>query len=352
MVIVSASDSQAFIERALVAHSVRPEDALTTAELMTQADLQGADGHGIFRLPQYIARIRAGGINVEAKIHVQTDHGATALVNGDNALGHLVARKAALLAIEKAGHFGLGWVGTRMSNHAGPASLYARMISDAGLIGIYIAVGSANHMAPWGGTDLLLSTNPIAIAVPNPPSPPVLLDMATTVAAYGKVKLKAQAGEQMPVGWMIDKRGAPLTDPQRAKEGLLLPIGEHKGYGLSLLIGILAGTLNGAAMGSQVVDFNNDQASITNTGQSALAIDPAAFGPVESFRDQLNVLLEEIRSSQRLPGVSQIRIPGEGSAQMALERRSKGIPLQESLLKQLNTLAKTCNIDPIIKNPI
>jgi len=152
------------------------------------------------------------------------------------------------------------------------------------MIGLYFAVGNANHLPPWGGLDMLLSTNPIAVAVPAGSEPPVVLDMATTVAAYGKVKAKAQRGESMPLGWMIDRLGQPLTDPKRAEEGFLLPIGGYKGYGLSLIVGLLAGTLNGAAMGRDVIDFNHDDTSVTNTGQAVMAIDVAAFGDVADFK--------------------------------------------------------------------
>ena len=145
-----------------------------------------------------------------------------------------------------------------MSNHAGPASLYARMPAAHDMVGMYFAVGNANHLPPWGGLDMLLSTNPIAVAVPAQREPHVVLDMATTVAAYGKVKAKAQRGETMPEGWMIDRDGQPLTDPRRAEEGFLLPIGGYKGYGLALIVGLLAGTLNGAAMGQDVIDFNHE----------------------------------------------------------------------------------------------
>ena len=139
-----------------------------------------------------------------------------ALIDGDNGMGHLVMKKATELAIAKARQCGVAWVGSRLSNHAGPASLYARMALAQDMVGIYFAVGNANHLPPWGGLDLLLSTNPIAVAVPAGEEAPVVLDMATTVAAYGKVKAKAQRGEQMPVGWMIDRQGQPLTDPMRA----------------------------------------------------------------------------------------------------------------------------------------
>src|SRR5260370_19408126 len=129
------------------------------------------------------------------------------------------------------------------------------------MIGMYFAVGNANHLPPWGGLDMLLSTNPIAVAIPAGRHTPIVLDMATTVAAYGKVKAKAQRGETMPEGWMIDREGRPLTDPRRAAEGFLLPIGGYKGYGLALVFCLLAGTPNGAAMGKDRVDLNHDEGS-------------------------------------------------------------------------------------------
>src|SRR5205085_6920016 len=135
-------------------------------------------------------------------------------------------------------------------------------------MGLDSAVGDAHHLPPWGGLEMLLSTNPLAAAIPAGDEPPIVLDMATTVAAYGKVKAKAARGEAMPEGWMIDREGRPLTDPRRAAEGFLLPIGGYKGYGLALVVGLLAGTLNGAAMGRDVIDFNQDFSSATNTGQA------------------------------------------------------------------------------------
>src|SRR4029077_17318959 len=212
----------------------------------------------------YLKRIRAGGINLRPDIRVVEERAATALVDGDNGMGHLVMTRAAQIAAEKAKRAGIGWAGARFSNHAGPASLYARMALPRDMIGLYFAVGNANHVPPWGGLDLLLSTNPIAVAIPAGDEAPVVLDMATTVAAYGKVKAKAQRGETMPEGWMTDRTGPPLTDPRRADEGFLLPIGGYKGYGLALVVGLLAGTLNAAAMGKDLIDFNHDDASATN----------------------------------------------------------------------------------------
>jgi LDH2 family malate/lactate/ureidoglycolate dehydrogenase len=217
------------------------------------------------------------------------------------------------------------------------------------MIGLYMAVGSANHLPPWGGLDMLLSTNPIAVAVPAGAEPAVILDMATTVAAYGKVKTKAQRGEMMPEGWMMDRQGNPLTDPKRANEGFLLPIGGYKGYGLALIIGMLAGNLNGAAMGKDVIDFNNDDTSETNTGHAIVAINIEAFQPLAEFKAGMDTLIRDIRNSQRLPNVDRIRLPGEGTHSARADRGNNGVPMPDALLAALDQLAGELKIAKIAR---
>ena len=336
-----------FIARAFVATGMPEADASSVAALMTEAELQGSDGHGAIRLAPYVKRIRAGGINLRPDIRVVQERAATALIDGDNAMGHLVMSKAAQLAVEKARSAGMAWVGSVHSNHAGPASLYARMALPHDMIGLYFAVGNANHLPPWGGLTMLLSTNPIAVAVPAGDEPPVVLDMATTVAAYGKVKARAQRGEPMPEGWMIDRQGQPLLDPKRADEGFLLPIGGYKGYGLALVVGLLAGTLNGAAMGREVVDFNHDFQTPTNTGQAIAMIDIAAFGDPAEFKQRVDVLVREMRSSERLPGVDRIWLPGEQSHAKRIANQRDGIAIGAGLRTALDAVATDLGIAPL-----
>ena len=345
---LSLDDAERFISSALQSAQVPVCDADITASLMVKSDLAGADGHGIFRLPAYLKRIRAGGINLRPNIHIEREQGATALINGDNALGHLVMNKAVDLAIEKVKQHSVCWIGSHYGNHSGAASVYVRKLAEHGYIGIYMAVGNANHMAPWGGIDLLLSTNPIAIAVPAGDHPIVLLDIATTVAAYGKVKVAAQKGESIPEGWMIDRQGNSITDPQKSAEGSLLPIGGYKGYGLAVMIGLLAGALNNAAVGKGTIDFNAHHDLITNTGQTIIAIDPTAFGDKDAFIGRVIDLVEDLKSSSTLPGVKEIRVPGDGAAKTIVERTKAGIPISPELLEALNTCAKECGI-PALK---
>jgi LDH2 family malate/lactate/ureidoglycolate dehydrogenase len=336
--------AEEFITNALQASQVPAVDAKVVAQLMVKSDLVGADGHGIFRLPAYIKRIRAGGINLNPNIHIEREQGATALINGDNALGHLVMNKAVELAIEKVKQHSVCWIGSHYGNHSGAASVYVRRLAEQGYIGIYMAVGNANHMAPWGGIDLLLSTNPIAIAVPSGDHPIVLLDIATTVAAYGKVKVAAQKGEAIPDTWMIDRNGQPITDPQKSSEGSLLPIGGYKGYGLAVMIGLLAGALNNAAVGKSTIDFNAHHDLITNTGQTIIAVDPSAFGDREQFVERVITLVNDLKASSRLPGVNQIRVPGDGAAKLMAQRLELGIPISPELKESLNQCAKECGI--------
>src|SRR5438132_12536431 len=255
----------AFVKRAFEAAGLPSADAEIAAGLMVEADLRGSDTHGVIRLPLYLRRLKAGGINPRPHIRIVQERPATALVDGDNGMGHLVMRFAAMTAIEKAKAAGVAWVGARMSNDAGPAALYAMMPLAQDMIGLYLAVGSNNHLPPWGSTENLRGTNPIAIAVPAEEEPPIVLDMAPTVAAFGKVRLKMQRGEEMPVGWMIGRAGKPLTDPKRAEEGLLLPIGDYKGYGLSLIVGLLAGSRKRAAFGRAGGGFAKETGRDSNT---------------------------------------------------------------------------------------
>jgi LDH2 family malate/lactate/ureidoglycolate dehydrogenase len=341
---VAADHLKTFVGAALARFGVPPNDAETVSALMVEADLIGQDTHGVFRLRQYVNRLRDGGFNPTARAVVVRETAATALIDGDNGLGHLAMRMAAELAIEKASACGMGWVGVRNNNHAGPAALYVRPQTQHGMIGICAAVGSANHVPPFGGTDMLLGTNPIAIAVPAGTRDPFVVDMATTVAAMGKIRTLIQRGEPMPEGWMVGRDGRPLTDPTRHEEGYLLQIGGAKGYGLAMAIGLLAGTLNGAAFGRDVVDFTKDTKSPTNTGQFVAAISVSAFGDAEQFGRRVDAVFDDMRASEPLPGHDPVRIPGERREAMRRDRTGAGVPLHPNLRRELDSIARELGI--------
>src|SRR5580700_2829042 len=344
---VPSRAAQALIGDAFVAVGLPAADAEKCAELMTEADLTGADGHGIFRLPQYIRRLKAGGFNKHPNITVTRSAPATALVDGDNGMGHLVMSRATTEAIAIARDQGTGFVGVRRSNHAGPAGLYAEMPAAAGMIGIYAAVANANHMATWGGADHLLGTNPLAIGVPSG-SGPLVFDMATSIVAYGTVKKYALRGLTMPEGWFVNPdTGAAITDPSRSHEGMLLPMGEYKGSGLALMLGLIAGVLNGAAFGRDVVDFNADDDSETNTGHFLVVVDIARFLPLQIFSAEVDRHVRDLRQSKRLPGVEEIRLPGDRRAECRAERLRDGVPLAPALIAQLDKMARELKVKPL-----
>ncbi len=316
---------------------------------MSEADLTGFDAHGIFRLPQYIRRLRAGGFNPRPDIRVTRTAPATALVDGDNGMGHLVMSRAVETAVAAARETGVAWVGIRRSNHAGPAGMYAAMPVEHGMVGLYAAVANANHMAVWGGAEPLLGTNPLAIGVPSGAGP-VVLDMATTVVSYGTIKTHALNDKPLPEGWMVNTTtGEPITDAKRSNEGLLLPIGGYKGSGLAVMLGLIAGTLNGAAFGRDVVDFNADDGSETNTGHFIVALDIARFIPLAAFTAEVDRQLADLKGSQRLPGVAEIRMPGDRRRECRDDRARNGVPLAPALVTQLDKLAGELGIETLAR---
>jgi LDH2 family malate/lactate/ureidoglycolate dehydrogenase len=214
------------------------------------------------------------------------------------------------------------------------------------MIGLYLAVGSGNHLPPWGSNENLLGTNPLAVAIPTAEELPIVLDMAPTVTSYGKVRLRAQRGDPLPVGWMTDRDGNPLTDPGLADEGLLLPIGDYKGYGLSLVVGLLAGTLNRAAFARDIVDHVLQPGTTTNTGHAIIALAIDAFMPVADFKRQVDDVVRTMRNACRLSGVERVWLPGEQSHRHRQDRSRHGIPMPRPLRDALAALARELRVEP------
>jgi LDH2 family malate/lactate/ureidoglycolate dehydrogenase len=345
---VSAAALLAFTRDSLKACGVPDADAEVAARQMVEADLTGFDAHGVFRLAAYVKTLQTGRVKAKADIKVLRRSPATALVDGDDGIGHLVMTYCANLAVELARQSGVGWVGARNSNHAGAAGIYAEIPVTHGMVGIYAAVSTINNMAPWGGAEALIGTNPIAVGIPAGKEPPVLLDIATSVSSFGNIRRYAIAGTPIPEGWVVhSKTGEPITDPKQVSEGVLLPIGGHKGGGLALVIGLLAGVLNGAAFGRDVVDFMGPGTGPTNTGQFVLALDIARFISPDLFAAEMERHLKDLRSSALLPGFDAIRIPGEERRRRRVERTANGVRLAAPLLKQLDTLAAELKIEPL-----
>jgi len=345
---VPAATLCAFLTDALRACGLAEADAATAAGAMLEADLTGADAHGVFRLPGYVRQLQRGIINAKARITVVERSPSTALVDGDRGMGHVVMTYAAKLAVELARASGIGWVGARRSNHAGAGATYAAIPLAHGMVGIYGAASSVNHMAPWGGTEPLLGTNPIAVAIPAGEEAPVVLDIATSLASNGAIRTHELEGRPMPEGWVQDRKdGSPITDPRRINEGTYLPMGGYKGSGLSIIIGLLAGPLNGAAFGRDIRDFAAPPGGELNVGQFVIALDVARFVPPDRFKAEVDRHVRTLAFSRRLPEVDDIRVPGQGRALRRRERERNGVPLNGALLAQVDEVAQALGITPL-----
>ncbi len=335
-----------FAADVLVAVGVGRDHAEITAKRLVEADLRGRTGHGLIRLGPYVDRIEAGGINLQPDIQVRHETPVSALVDGDNALGQVVMSRATELAIAKAEDQGMAWVGTVHSNHAGAAGLYPAMAMRRGLIGLYFAVANANGMPPWGGVERILGTNPIAVAIPAADGDGFQLDIATTVASHGTIKVVAQAGEQMPEGWVVDEEGDPITDPAEAHRGFLVPIGGYKGSGLNIMIGLLAGVLNGAAFLDTVIDHRVQVDTPTNTGQAILVMRPDLFRPREEVLSSLGEHIARLRQSKTQSG-EPVRLPGDGAVAADAENRKSGLELPDALRGSLELLGNRLGVEPL-----
>jgi LDH2 family malate/lactate/ureidoglycolate dehydrogenase len=341
---VPADRLHVLAESVLVALGVDPEHAAVTASRLVEADLRGRTGHGMIRLEQYCTRIKAGGYNLHPRIEVLRQTPVSALVDGDNGLGQVIATRAVEVAITKAAASGIGWVGTVHSNHAGAAGVYTALALKAGLGALYFAVANGNGMPPWGGRERLLGTNPLAVAFPGGRHPAFELDIATTVASHGTIHVRASAGEPLPEGWVVDVDGDPITDPELADTGFLVPIGGYKGSGLNFMIGALAGIMTGAAFGRDVIPFRRDLETPTNTGQAIVVFRPDLFMERSEYDSRMDAVLHDFRSSEPM-GAEPVRLPGDRARALIDENLRLGVSIPGTLARQLQALADELHVD-------
>ena len=318
------------------------EEANATAEVLTEGDLRGFASHGLLRLPYILRALRRGTIIPKASIRVARETHATALVDGGHGLGHPVAKRAMGVAIEKAKRYGVGIVGVYNSNHFGIAGYYAEMALREGLIGIVTTTTDA-LVHPWGGVEPMLGTNALAVGISG--DPPILLDMATSVAARGKLVEAMKEGKPIPEDWAIDREGRPTTDPKKGLEGALSPFGGVKGYGLALVLELLAGPLVGAATGKEVVGTLEPIESFCTKGDLMIAIDPAAFGSVEEFRMRVQKFVYQLKASRKAPGVEEILVPGEPEFRTRERRLREGIPIADEVWAELEQIGKELGVN-------
>lgn len=313
------------------------DDAAWVATLLVRANLRGHDSHGVIRIPHYVRALRAGEVNPTPKIRVVSESPTIARIDGDRGFGQVVARRGIAVAMDKARAQGLSAVTLRETNHVGRLADYAEMAATEGLIGmLWVNAPMALNVAPWGGAARRLGTNPHAVAIPGPNgSVAMSLDFATSVVAEGKLKVKFNRGEKVAPGIMLNGRGEPSTDPREYyadPPGSLLTAGEHKGYGLSLVVEILGGILSGTGPAQPTP-------GPVRNGTLIMCLDPTRFLPLDDFHTQVARLFGFARSAPLAAGAKEILIPGEPEERSLLERRARGVPLEDETWRQIKECA-------------
>ncbi len=315
-------------------------DARTAAANLVEADLRGVHSHGVMRLPIYLQRLAAGAIDPRPVIRVVRETPTSLVLDGGNGLGQVVGMAAMRLVIEKARADGGACVfaSVRNSNHYGAAAYYAEMAVPHGMIGISTTIGGINHMVPWGGAEAMLGNNPFAIAMPAGTEPPVVLDMACSVAARGKIIVAAKEGRSIPADWAVGPDGQPTTDAARALEGFVQPVGGPKGYALTLVMGLLSTMLSGAGFGTEVTHMYDDMERPQNIGHLMGVLPVGLFEDEASYRARMDKAIQEVRGVRRADGVDRVFLPGEREAIAMAKRRLAGIPVGAGVLAELRTL--------------
>jgi LDH2 family malate/lactate/ureidoglycolate dehydrogenase len=337
---IAEDDLNDFCKEVLKKLDLPAEEAGIVSDCLVEADLRGVHSHGMIRFPVYVRRLQAGVFNPRPKIRVIRDTRTTAVVDGDNGMGQLVSRRAMELVIDKARDGDCAWVSVCRSNHNGTEAYFAQMALEHDMIGFCFSVGGINHVAPWGGAEAMLGNNPFAIAIPAGEQLPIVLDMACSVAARGRVNVAAARGESIPEGWCTDAQGRPTTDPHEALKGFVLPIAGAKGYALTTVIGMLSTMLSGGAFGADVTHLYDDFKRPQNIGHLLGVLPVSSFVEVAEFKRRMDKGIREIKGVKKAPGVTEIFLPGEREYRTLLERRKSGIPLAVGTVAELQQVSK------------
>ena len=338
------------------AWGMSPDQSEPTADVMVETDLRGIDSHGISMLASYDAHRRSGRLNLHPKRRLVRESATTALVDADAGLGHPISVYGMGLAVEKALAAGVGVVTVRNSHHFGAAGIYAESAARRGCIGLVTSTTRTLAMVPTRGADAVLGTNPIAFSAPARRNAPFLLDMATTTSAIGKVRIRRQRNQPLPVGWVIDAKGRPVTDADAATENLfgaapqggLTPLGgtyesgSHKGYGLAMMAQILSGVLAGGSF-SPIRTRTQRPNEPDNIAHFFMAIDPRAFRPDTEFEDDLDRMTDILHATRPADPGDPVLVAGDPELAERGRRLVDGIPLSEPLIDLVRTAARDCN---------
>jgi len=318
-------------------------DARLVADTLVQADLWGHQSHGVLRLGWYLDRVRNKVMNPVTKPEFAVDAGAVAVIDGHDGVGHVLTALATREAVKRARAHGIGVVGVRMSNHFGTCMYYTLMGAREGCV-MLLTTNGGPAMAPWGGRQKIIGTNPWSVAAPAGSRAPFVVDMAATGVARGKIYLARNKGLPIPLGWAINNAGEPTTDPQEAIDGIILPMAEHKGYAIAAMVDMLSGVLTGSGFLSNV-HSPYKTAEKSNCGHLMIAMNIAAFQPLAQFNARMEQFIAEIKAVPTAKGYDEVFYPGEIEANNDARNRKNGILFPDDTLADLRRIARETGLE-------
>ncbi|HEX9550558.1 MAG TPA: Ldh family oxidoreductase [Candidatus Limnocylindrales bacterium] len=344
-ILVQAVPLRAFAAAILEAVGMTAEDASLAADAMAWADLRGLEAHGVgTKLPQCVARIRAGGTDPRARLVPLGSRAAVAAFDGDTGWGQVAASRGMRHAIGLARESGIGVVSICNVSSAAAMGHYAWLAAEARMIGLAVTNGPA-LTAPWGGTRRVLGNQAHAIACSAGPYAPLVFDSATTLMSTGEMDTLRERGELLPEGVLFDAGGRPTRDPAAWLTGLLVPAGGHRGYGLALMLEVLTGVIAGGELFAPNVGQPMDSGTPQGVSLFLIAIDPRISMPIETFESRVRHLIDQVHASPPAPGVARVFVPGERSAETAERRRLDGIPIPLAKVEAIRELGRSVGVD-------
>lgn len=344
---VDAPVLERFTADVLEGYGLSPEEAAISAEVLLASDLRGIESHGVPRLRSYTDRLKAGLINTAPNFRAVHETPVTVVFDADNGMGHPASARAMRRCIEKAKEIGLCMATVRHSNHFGIAGYYAMMALEEGLCGMAMT-NATPLLVPTFAREAYLSTAPIAIAIPAGEQRPIVIDMATTTVAWGKIEIAQREGKPIPLGWALDADGKPTTDPFAARAltplGSTRELGSHKGYSLSLFVEVLCAQLSGASWTRYITGSRDDPPRPANMGHAFMAWRIDAFRPEEEFKAELDAMLAELRAAEPAAGFERVYVPGDPEEIAEADRRMNGIPVHPKVAEELRAIASEVGV--------
>ena len=325
------------------ASGMSEEDAHLLADTLVVADLGGTHSHGVMRVREYVKKLRVDGVDPKGRPTIAKDSGACLVVDGGNSMGQIGAHFAMTEVVARAKKQGISAAGVRGSNHCGAMGYYALQAAQGDMIGV-ATTNALPTMAPWGGAERILGINPLGVAIPAKNAHPIVFDAAFSGSSHGKIRIHHQKGLSLPEDWALDSNGRPTTDPAAAIDGLLMPIGGHKGTALALVMGILSSMLSGSAYGTELGNME-DGPNAGEDGHFMAAIKISAFEDVERFKERVDAAIDEIHSCRLAEGFDRTYAPGEREFLNREAYERDGIPLNQETLADIRAAAEEVGVD-------